>query len=117
MVYQFLKEQGSRDIPLVKEMHHYGKAGSPFQFTVMSRAKRVPLSNIWTSLSPEMKKGYAQQITAALRELRQHTSPVPRLLDDSPLPDAVIGRCAAPAQCKYVGKDKEEWIGGMADKL
>jgi len=117
MVHRFLKEQGSQDIPMVKEMFHCGNAGDPFQFTVMSRAKGVPLSNIWASLSPEVKKGYAQQITAALRELRQHTSPVPRLLDRSPLPDSVIGRCMAPAQCKHVGKDKEEWIGGMADEL
>ncbi|KAH4033917.1 hypothetical protein HBI09_114460 [Parastagonospora nodorum] len=116
MVYKFLKDQGSQDIPLVKEMHHYGTSEDPFQFTVMSRAKGVPLSNVWTSLSPEEKKGYAQQITAALRELRQHTSPVPQLLDGSPLPDAVIGRCPWPSQCKYVEKDKE-WIDGMADEL
>ncbi|KAF1918312.1 kinase-like domain-containing protein [Ampelomyces quisqualis] len=117
LVHKFLKEQGSQDIPLVKEMHHFGEAGDTFQFTVMSRAKGEPLCNVWTSLSPEVKKGYAKQVAAALRELRQHTSPIPRRLDGGPLPDAVIGRCGPSQQCKYVGKNKEEWIDGMADEL
>ncbi|KAF1844044.1 kinase-like protein [Cucurbitaria berberidis CBS 394.84] len=117
MVYQFLKEQGTQNIPLVKEMHQYGKPGDPFQFTVMSRAKGVPLHNIWKGLSPEEKQGYAQQVTAALRELRQHTSPVARRIDGSPLMDYIIGQCAPPSMCKQVGKTKEEWFDGMAEEL
>lgn len=29
-IYQFLKEKGTQNIPLVKEMHQFGKSGDPY---------------------------------------------------------------------------------------
>ncbi|KAF1958484.1 hypothetical protein CC80DRAFT_408791 [Byssothecium circinans] len=117
MTYQFLREQGTKNIPLVKEMHHFGKPGDEFRFTIMSKAKGQTLHNVWPSLSPEEKKGCAKQIIAALRELRQFTSPVPRRVDGGPLWDNIIGQCHPVKHCKSIGKTTEEWFKGMHEEL
>jgi hypothetical protein len=116
MTVKFLQERGTRHIPLVEEMYRFGKDDSEFQFTIMSRAKGVPLMTIWEDLSADIKKGYAQQMIAALRELRQFTSPVPCRVDGSTLWDNIIGQCS-PGTCKTIEKTKEEWFSGMAAEL
>jgi hypothetical protein len=117
MTYKFLREQGTKDIPLVEEMYQFGKEGDEFQFTVMSRVKGVPLENIWSQLTPEEKRGYADQMIAALRELRQFTAPAPQRVDGSPLWDNFIGMCNTETICKVVPKTKEEWLDGMDKEL
>ncbi|KAJ4286319.1 hypothetical protein N0V90_013353 [Kalmusia sp. IMI 367209] len=116
MTWQFLKDQESRKIPLVKEMRQIGEATDPFQFTLMSRAKGVPLDTVWRQSSQEEKQGYAKQVTEALRELRQFTSPVPQRVDGGPLWDFIIGRCHR-GKCKHIGKTTEEWFDNMAEEL
>jgi hypothetical protein len=116
MTVKFLQEKGTKNISLVKEMYRFGKNDSEFQFTIMSRAKGVPLMTIWGGLSAEVKKGYAEQVIAALRELRQFTSPVPCRVDGSTLWDNIIGQCS-PGACKTIEKTKEEWFNGMAAEL
>jgi hypothetical protein len=116
MTVKFLQERGTKNIPLVEEMYQFGKDESEFQFTIMSRAKGVPLINIWEGLSADVKKGYAQQMIVALRELRQFTSPVPCRVDGSTLWDNIIGQCWA-GECKTIEKSKEEWFNGMAAEL
>jgi hypothetical protein len=44
MTWQFLKEQGVKNIPLLDETHQYGKSSDSHNFTVMSRAKGAPLA-------------------------------------------------------------------------
>jgi hypothetical protein len=48
MTVRFLQEKGTKNIPLVKlkEMYQFSKDDSEFQFTIMSRAKGVPLMTI-----------------------------------------------------------------------
>lgn len=117
MTYKFLREQGTKSIPLVDEMYQYGKEGDPFQFTVMSRVKGVTLESIWKKLTRKEKRGYAEQMTAALRELRQFTAPSPQRVDGSPLWDNIIGQCWPPKPCKTIPQTKEEWINALEDEL
>jgi hypothetical protein len=114
--WKFLRERETRNIPLVEEMHHFGKPEDQFQFTVMSQAKGVPLREVLPSLSPEEKHGIAQQITAALRELRQFTAPFPQCVDGTPLWDNIIGSCDV-GTCKKIGKTKEDWLNSLAEEL
>ncbi|KAF2833706.1 hypothetical protein CC86DRAFT_442094 [Ophiobolus disseminans] len=108
ITWKFLKDKGTKDIPLVEEMHHFGKPEDPHQFTIMSRAKGDRLANVWHLSTPEEKENYAQQMTAALRELRQHTSPVPSKVDGQPLWDYLFGRCPGTKMCKTIGKTTDE---------
>ena len=68
-------------------------------------------------MSQEEKQGYAQQVIAALRELRQFTLPVPRRVDGSSLWDNIIGQCAGAQNRKNIGKTKEEWFWNMDEEL
>lgn len=83
-------------------MHQFGKEGDQFIFTVMPRAKGVTLESIWAKLTSEEKRSYADQIIAALRELRQFTAPSRQRVDGSPLRDNVIGHCGPPKLCKAI---------------
>jgi hypothetical protein len=116
MTYKFLRDQGTKDIPLVKEMYQFGQ-GDQHQFTVMSRAKGMRLEDIWASLTDKEKRGYADQMIAALRELRQFTAPTPQRVDGSPLWDSVIGRCGTSTMCKTIPATREEWIEGLSKEL
>jgi hypothetical protein len=117
MTYKFLRDQGTKDIPLVKEMHQFGKEGDKFVFTVMSRVKGVTLESVWTKLTPEEKRSYADQLIAALRELRQFTASSPQRVDGSPLSDSIIGRCNVPKLCKTIPATKEEWLKNVDEEL
>ncbi|KAF2649608.1 hypothetical protein K491DRAFT_708023 [Lophiostoma macrostomum CBS 122681] len=118
MTYQFLKSQHVKNIPLLNEMKQLCGPTDEFQFTLMSRAKGTQLAAIWDRLSAKAKKNYAQQLTSALRELRQFTSPVPQRVDGGPLFDRLIGQCIPlAARCKTYGKTTEEWFAGMAEEL
>lgn len=83
-------------------MHQFGKEGDQFIFTVMPRAKGVTLESIWAKLTSEEKRSYADQIIAALRELRQFTAPPRQRVDGNPLRDNVIGHCGPPKLCKAI---------------
>lgn len=117
MTHRFLQDKGTKDIPLVKEMHQFGSPGVPYQFTVMSRVKGISLEKAWLSLSPGEKKNYTHQVVAALREMRQFTSPVAQRVDGTPLPDHLIATCDLNQPCKPIGKNKEEWFNGMIEEL
>jgi hypothetical protein len=116
MTFQFLKEQNTTKIPLVGEMHQFGSAEEQFQFTVMSRAKGKTLDKVWDGLSAEEKYGYAQQLIAALRELRQFTSTSSKRVDGSPLRDNILGNCPYPTTCKNIENTKDEWFDNMAEE-
>ena len=114
--YQIASRERHQEHTSSTEMYRFGKGESEFQFTIMSRAKGVPLMAIWEGLPADVKKGYAQQMIATLRELRQFTSPVPCRVDGSTLWDNIIGQCS-PGTCKTIGKTKEEWFDGMSAEL
>lgn len=117
MTYKFLRDQGTKDIPLVEEMYRFGKEGDKFQFTVMSRAKGVTLESVWAELTPEEKRGYANQIIAALRELRQFTAPSPQRVDRSLLRDKIIGQCWPPKMCRAIPDTKEKRLNDIDEEI
>jgi hypothetical protein len=117
ITYQFLKEKGLKNIPLLEEMHQFGKSGDSHQFTVMSRAKGAPLRNVWPKLSREEQISYVDQLVAAIRELRQYTAPYPQRVDGGPLWDSFIGQCSVPKACINIGKTIEGWFNNMDAEL
>ena len=108
MTHQFLQNQGTKDIPLVKRMVEFKDENSGYNFVVMSRARGMTLESQWKRLSKESKNSYAQQIVAALRELRQFTAEFPQRVDRSPLWDNVIRHCGSRKMCQKIGKTAEE---------
>lgn len=116
MTYKFLREQETKDIPLVKEMHQFGEEGDAHLFTVMSRVKSVTLESVWARLTQDEKRGYADQIIAALRELRKFTAPTPQRADGSPLWDNVIGQCW-PKRCHTIPATQDEWFDSLDKDL
>jgi hypothetical protein len=117
MTYKFLRDQETKDIPLVKEMYQFGKEGDQFVFTVMSRVKGVTLESIWTKLTLEEKRSYANQLIAALRELRQFTAPSPQRVDSSPLRDDIVGQCYTSKICKTIPATREEWLNNVDEEI
>jgi hypothetical protein len=117
MTHQFLKEKRLKDIPILEEMHQYGKPSDPYHFVVMSQAKGAPLINVWPTASLEEKKGYADQLIAAIRELRQYTAPYPQRVDGGPLWDNILPHCNVRKACKNIGKTTEDWFNNMDDEL
>jgi hypothetical protein len=117
ITHQFLKRQGTTDIPLVKEMVEFKDEDGRYNFLVMSRAKGVPLEHKWHTLSRAAKKSYIQQVAAALRELRQLTAEFPQRVDGSLLGDNVIAQCNSQKQCIKIGKTAEEWLDNMDEEL
>jgi len=117
MTHQFLQKQGTKDIPLVKKMVEFEDENGGYNFVVMSRAKGMTLESQWEELSEESKKTYAQQMVAAIRELRQFTAEFPQRVDGSPLWDNVIGNCSSRKMCQKIGKTAEEWFDSMEEEL
>lgn len=118
ITYQFLRSHNVQNIPLVKEMRSLGTSTDTVQFTLMSRAKGIPLGHIWYSLSQKEKQGYRNQVTAALREMRQFTAPFPQKVDGTPLHDKILGQCQpTAANCKSIGKTTDEWFTNIAAEL
>ncbi|KAF2791546.1 hypothetical protein K505DRAFT_326759 [Melanomma pulvis-pyrius CBS 109.77] len=118
ITWQFLRDHNVQNIPLVKEMRVISAPTDPVHLTLMSRAKGVPLGDIWYTLGRREKKTYRSQLAAALREMRQFTAPYPQKVDGSPLFDCVVGTCVrASNTCKTIGKTKEEWFDSLAEEL
>lgn len=117
MTYKFLRDKGTNDIPLVKDMYQFGKEGDEFIFTVMSRAKGVTLESVWAKIGPKEKRGYANQLVMALRELRQFTAPSPQRVDGSPLQDDIIGQCWLSKLCKTIPNTREKWLNNVDEEL
>ena len=117
MTHQFLQEQNTKDIPLVKNLVEFKDEDNRYNFIVMSRAKEVPLESVWKGLSRKEKRSYVQQMVAALRELRQFTAEFPQRVDGSPLWDNIIGNCDSRKQCVKIGKTAEEWFNNMDEEL
>jgi hypothetical protein len=55
---EFLRNQPSLDIPLIKEMRKLSAPTDKVDLTLMSRAQGVGLDTIWHALSPEQKSNY-----------------------------------------------------------
>jgi hypothetical protein len=117
MTWKFLKEKEVKNIPLLNEMHRFGRPSDPHHFTVMSQAKGAPLNNVWHKSSPQEKKGYADQVIAAIREMRQYTAPHPQRADGSPLWDNIIGQCKVLKACKEIGKTTDDWFNNLDAEL
>lgn len=117
MTYRFLRDKGTNDIPLVKEMYQFGNEGDRFIFTIMPRVKGVTLESIWTKLTSLEKTRYADQMITALRELRQFTAPSPQRVDGSPLQDTIIGQCWSGKICKTIPETKEKWLNSIDEEL
>ncbi|KAF2706951.1 kinase-like protein [Pleomassaria siparia CBS 279.74] len=118
ITHQFLRSHTIQNIPLVEKMQLISEPTDKVQFTLMSRTRGIPLRDIWDSLSKEQKQGYRDQLIAALREMRQFTAPFPQRADGTPLHDKIIAECQpAAANCKSIGKTKEEWFNNIADEL
>ncbi|KAH7410475.1 kinase-like domain-containing protein [Phaeosphaeria sp. MPI-PUGE-AT-0046c] len=117
MTYKFLRDNGTKDIPLVKEMYQFGKEGDQFVFTIMSRAKGVTLESVWAKSKLKEKKSYANQLVVALRQLRQFTAPSPQRVDGSSLQDNVIGKCWPAKLCKTIPDTREKWLNNIDEEL
>lgn len=116
MTWKFLREQGTK-IPLVEEMFQLGKEGDQFQYTIMSRAKGKPLEAVYRQLTRVQRRYIADQLIAALRDLRQHTAPAPQRVDGSPLWDNILGQCWGERMCKTIRPTKEEWLDSLDEEL
>ncbi|KAF2870444.1 kinase-like domain-containing protein [Massariosphaeria phaeospora] len=116
-VWKLFRENGIKDVPLVEEMHQFSKPEDQFQFTVMSKAKGVTLESAWPGLSQKEKQGYAQQVTAALRAMRQFTAPFPQRVGGGALYDGILTQCDKGNNCKKIERTKEEWLNNMAAEL
>ncbi|KAF2878605.1 kinase-like domain-containing protein [Massariosphaeria phaeospora] len=119
MTHKFLRSHNVQNIPLVKEMQSLSAPTDKVQFTLMSRAKGVPLADIWHTLDRKQRQGYMRQMDAALREMRQFTAPFPQKVDGTPLHDRLVADCEKRASdhCKTIGKTTEEWFNNIADEL
>ncbi|KAI8939529.1 hypothetical protein NX059_003298 [Plenodomus lindquistii] len=117
MTHKFLQNQNTKHIPLLKKVLELKDDNGQYNFVVMSRAKGLPLERVWEGLSQEEKDGYADQMVAMLRELRQYTAEFPQRVDGSPLWDSMIGNCNSRKECIKVGKTEEEWISNMEEEL
>jgi hypothetical protein len=117
MTHQFLQNQGTKNILLVKRMVEFKDENGGHNFFVMSRARGMTLESQWKELSEESKNSYAQQMVTALRELRQFTAECPQRVDGCPLWDDVIGHCNSTKMCQKTGKTAEEWLGSMDEEL
>jgi hypothetical protein len=85
----------------------------------MSRAQGVTLDSIWSTLTPEQKSCYKDQVADVIRQLRQFTAPTAQKVDGSALDDVVISYCFRrhPPTCKKIGGTTEEWFEGIAEEL
>ncbi|KAH4040972.1 hypothetical protein HBI64_026250 [Parastagonospora nodorum] len=117
MTHEFLQKQGVKHIPLVKRMVEFKDEDGGFNFVVMSRARGVRLESVWPTLSTEEKNSYAQQVIAALREMRQFTAEFPQRVDGSPIFDNVIGHCESRKMCRDIGKTTDEWFNNIDEEL
>jgi hypothetical protein len=116
---QFLRNQPSLNIPLVKEMRRLSEPTDQIQFTLMSRAQGVPLDLIWQTLSLEQKSSYKDQLANSLKQLRRFTALGAQKVDGSPLDDVMIGHCFRrhPPTCKKIGYTTDEWFENLAEDL
>ncbi|KAK5444187.1 hypothetical protein LTS15_010540 [Exophiala xenobiotica] len=118
MTWKFLHGQPGHTIPLVKEMRRLTDPEDPIQFTVISRAPGKPLASIWSTLSPEQKSGYRDQMVDILKQLRQFTAPFPQKVNGDKLDDVVLicGRRHPPA-CFRIGFTEQEWLEDLSETL
>ncbi|CZR54137.1 uncharacterized protein PAC_04020 [Phialocephala subalpina] len=116
---EFLRNQPSLNIPLVKEMRKLSAPTDKVDLTLMSRAQGVGLNTIWHTLSPEQKSNYKDQLGNAIKQWRQFTSPVARKVDGGLLDDCLIGNClrrTAPT-CRKMGRTTDEWFENLEKDL
>ncbi|KAF8851612.1 hypothetical protein BDZ45DRAFT_561039, partial [Acephala macrosclerotiorum] len=116
---EFLRNQPSLDIPLIKEMRKLNAPTDKIDLTIMSRVQGVGLDTIWHTLSLEQKLNYKDQLGDAIKQWRQFTSPVARKVDSSPLDDPIIGNClrlVAPT-CRKMGRTTDEWFENLEEDL
>jgi len=90
---EFLRNQPSLDIPLIKEMQKLSAPADKIDLTLMSRAQGVGLDTIWHTLSTEQKLDYKDQLGYAIKQWRQFMSPVAKKVNGDILDDCIIGNC------------------------
>ncbi|KAL9104128.1 MAG: hypothetical protein Q9163_000875 [Psora crenata] len=119
MTQQFLRNQPSLNIPLVKEMRRLSEPTDKIHFTLMSRAPGVRLDLLWPTLTRKQKTGYSNQLADCINQLRQFTAPVAQKVDGSLLDDMMIGLCGRfhPPGCKKIGQTTDEWFQNIAAEL
>jgi hypothetical protein len=119
MTQEFLRAQPGLTVPLIKEMRSLSGPTDKIHFTLMSRAQGVTLDSIWSTLTPEQKSGYKDQLTDFVRQIRQFTAPTAQKVDGSALDDVLIGYCFRrhPPTCKKMGYTTEEWFESIAEEL
>ncbi|KAH9879912.1 hypothetical protein J1614_001936 [Plenodomus biglobosus] len=119
MTQQFLKNHSAQvpHLPLLEEMAQYKDKDGKHSLTVMSRARAVTLESVWRKITRQERRVYAQQLVAALRELRQFTAEYPQRVDGGPLWDNIVGTCNSRKDCIKFGKTKEEWLDSMDAEL
>lgn len=120
MTQEFLRnQQPSLDIPLLKEMRLLSAPTDKVTITLMSRAQGVGLGQIFHKLSPEQILSYRNQLSNAIKQWRQFTSPVAKKVDGSRAEDWIIGHCIrqdAPT-CTKVGRTNDEWFDDLKEDL
>ena len=116
---EFLRNQPSLNIPLIKEMRKLSAPTDKVDLTLMSRAQEVGLDTIWGTLSLEQKSNYKDQLGNAIKLQRQFTSPVAKKVNNDPLEDCIIGNClrrTAPT-CKKMGRTTDKWFKNLEEDL
>ncbi|KAF7960938.1 hypothetical protein EAE96_000610 [Botrytis aclada] len=112
-VQKFLRDANT-SIPLV-EMYKFGASDEKFHFTMMSRAKGVPLCDVG-DLCKEQKDDLMNDFVEHIRTLRQFTSPNMQRVDGGELNDMYIGNCTGYG-CVKTGRNEEEWLENLTPAL
>lgn len=118
ITWEFLNKQPNLNIPLVKEMRILTDPADSVQFRLMSRAQGKMLGSIWTTLSPEQKASYRDQMVDILKQLRQFTAPFPQKVNGDQLDDHLLCLCRRhPPTCYKMGFTEEEWLEDVSPAL
>ncbi|KAH6663063.1 hypothetical protein B0J14DRAFT_684798 [Halenospora varia] len=113
---EFLRKEGAK-IPLVS-MQRFGAPEDKFHFTIMSRAKGVPLAEIWDQLNFEQTAALAQELKGYLKEIRRFNRPRIEMVDGQAVPDLIIAKCGGfLGRCMRMGVSEELWLEKLTPEL
>ncbi|KUJ21281.1 uncharacterized protein LY89DRAFT_552705, partial [Mollisia scopiformis] len=119
MTQEFLRQQPGLKTPIIKEMRVLSEPTDKVVLTLMSRVQGVSLMDVWLTLPPKEKRGYADQLGKCITEWRKFTSPIAAKVNGEPMDDLMFGFCKRrrPPMCKKVGFTNEEWFKNLEPEL
>ncbi|KAG9228497.1 hypothetical protein BJ875DRAFT_389286, partial [Amylocarpus encephaloides] len=100
----FLRNQPSSTIPLVKEMQLLTKPTDKTYLPLMSRAEGKTLAEVWDTLSEVKKENIRDQLVDYLKQLRKFTAPGAQTVKGGKIDDLILGNCDTHRpRCKKSG--------------